>query len=230
MKYPNVYTYYCEVKNIEELGCSFVLETKIPCMGVENTYIISDTICWGEFLIFDDTLRVISGTYIDTLVASNGCDSIVTLDLTVLPKMETYLYDTIYESELPYIFAEQTIMESGEYEEIFKSKHGCDSVVILNLYIEEGNAIEDLNTISLVIVPNPIGSDENTVVKYEWSVEEQDGLMVEIINSLGQRVDVFESKSYPIVLPRVGGAGIYYVRITTGVGSVYVGKLIVEDR
>ncbi len=230
VKYPNVYTYYCEVKNIEELGCSFVLETKIPCIGVENTYIISDTICWGEFLIFDDTLRVISGTYIDTLVASNGCDSIVTLDLTVLPKMETYLYDTIYENQLPYTFAEMEIMESGEYEVIFESEHGCDSVVILNLYIEEGNAIEDLNTISLVIVPNPIGSDENAVVKYEWSVEEQDGLMVEIINSLGQRVDVFEPKSYPIVLPRVGGAGIYYVRITTGVGSVYVGKLIVEDR
>lgn len=228
VKYPNVYTYYCEVKNIEELGCSFVLETKIPCMGVENTYFISDTICWGDYRIFDGMCIFKSGTYIDTLVSVVGCDSIVTLYLTVLPKMETYLYDTIYENQLPYTFAEMEINESGEYEEIFKSEHGCDSIVILNLHVEKGNAVEDVNAEDLVVVPNPIGVDDNAVVEYDWSVEEQEGLRVEIINSLGQRVDVFESKSYPIVLPRVGGAGIYYVRITTGTGGVYVAKLMVE--
>ena len=196
----------------------------IPRLG-EYRDTIYDTICERDYT-YDFTSMPESGIYVDTLVSVAGCDSIIVLDLTVLPTVDVDTMITIKEGE-ELEFAGEIYTEAGIYHIDRVLDTVCQNITLC-LIVE--TALDDVNAMDLVIVPNPIGSDENAVVKYEWSAEEQDGLMVEIINSLGQRVDVFEPKTYPIVLPRVGDAGVYYVRITTGVGSVYVGKLIVEDR
>ncbi len=196
----------------------------VPRLG-EYRDTIYDTICERDYT-YDFTSMPESGFYVDTLVSVAGCDSIIVLDLTVLPTVDVDTMITIKEGE-ELEFAGEIYTEAGIYHIDRVLDTVCQNITLC-LIVE--TALDDMNAMDLVIVPNPIGSDENAVVKYEWSAEEQDGLMVEIINSLGQRVDVFEPKTYPIVLPRVGDSGVYYVRITTGVGSVYVGKLIVEDR
>ena len=47
------------------------------------------TICAGENFIFGGDTLTISGVYSDTLIAGDGSDSIVVLDLTVLPLSTT---------------------------------------------------------------------------------------------------------------------------------------------
>lgn len=195
----------------------------IPRLG-EYRDTIYTAICFGESYLVNNKLFAASGIYADTLVSVAGCDSIIVLDLTVLPTVDVDTMITINEGE-QLEFAGEIYTEAGIYHIDRFLDTVCQNIT---LYLIVETALEDVNVTDLVIVPNPIGVDDNAVVEYDWSVEEQEGLRVEIINSLGQRVDVFEPKSYPIVLPRVGGAGIYYVRITTGVGSVYVGKLMVE--
>ena len=47
---------------------------------------INQNICQGSSYVFNGVAQTTSGTYLDTLVNAAGCDSIVTLNLTVTPK------------------------------------------------------------------------------------------------------------------------------------------------
>jgi gliding motility-associated-like protein len=75
-----------------------------------------------------------SGTYLDTLTAVNGCDSIVTLNLTVLPNPTTTLNESICAGN-SYTFNNQVLTTSGVYSVTLLAANGCDSVVTLNLTV-----------------------------------------------------------------------------------------------
>lgn len=76
-----------------------------------------------------------AGIYQQTYALPTGCDSIATWTVTVHPEYETSAEVTIMESELPYTFGTQTLIESGTYTETFLSVNGCDSIVHLTLEI-----------------------------------------------------------------------------------------------
>lgn len=76
-----------------------------------------------------------AGVYIDTLVAANGCDSIITTNLFV----ESTLYASVFESICfgsNYDFNGTILTTSGTYSDTLSAAAGCDSVVTLNLVIE----------------------------------------------------------------------------------------------
>lgn len=78
----------------------------------------------------------LSGDYTDTLQTATGCDSIVTLHLTIHSSDTTYIYDTVcYEYVWQSVFGNVTYTESGEYTRRFYSTTGCDSIVTLRLYV-----------------------------------------------------------------------------------------------
>jgi hypothetical protein len=56
---------------------------------VANSASINQTICSGDTLVFNGLPRTTSGTYMDTLVNIAGCDSILTLNLMVIPSTST---------------------------------------------------------------------------------------------------------------------------------------------
>ena len=62
-------------------GCDSVVTTNLFVESQISTN-ITETICTGTTYLFDGANLNVSGTYVDTLVASAGCDSIVTLYLT----------------------------------------------------------------------------------------------------------------------------------------------------
>ncbi len=73
-----------------------------------------------------------SGTYTTTLVNAAGCDSIVTLDLTINNSTsETQTVGACGSYLWP--VNSQTYTSSGTYTEILTSTAGCDSVITLNL-------------------------------------------------------------------------------------------------
>lgn len=67
-----------------------------------------------------------------TLIASNGCDSTVTLNLTVLPNVTTVIEQNVCDSLR---WNDELFTESGNYTRSFTAGNGCDSTVTLRLSV-----------------------------------------------------------------------------------------------
>ncbi|MCB0595249.1 MAG: hypothetical protein KDD28_14245, partial [Phaeodactylibacter sp.] len=70
--------------NLANSKCRVISNVKVVYVQ-PKFHSVLDTICEGGTYLFGDTPIVERGTYIDTLVSSIGCDSIVTLMLSVVP-------------------------------------------------------------------------------------------------------------------------------------------------
>ncbi len=92
------------------------------------------TICQGQGYLFNGVTHYTAGTYLDTLVNSKGCDSILTLTLTVTPALQSAYADTICNGE-SYAFNGQALTQGGSYRDTLQSVAGCDSIVTLTLVV-----------------------------------------------------------------------------------------------
>jgi hypothetical protein len=98
-----------------------------------TSYFAYDTAVCGSYLFVGEEL-IESGTYIDTIANAAGCDSIITLNLTIYPITPTeYVYDTICSDELPYIFNDLVYDATGVYTHTYQNQYGCDSNIVLML-------------------------------------------------------------------------------------------------
>ena len=89
-----------------------------------------------------------SGNYMDTLYSSGGCDSIVSLHLT-LPTL-TINYDTVAvaTSCTGYTLGNNTYFSGGDYIDTLYSLGGCDSIVSLHLILLPAKINYDTITLS----------------------------------------------------------------------------------
>ena len=75
-----------------------------------------------------------SGIYFDTLVNKNGCDSIVSLNLSI-----NYIVITSQKivacNEYIWPVNNQKYTQTGEYKSVDKTIYGCDSIIFLRLII-----------------------------------------------------------------------------------------------
>jgi hypothetical protein len=82
-----------------------------------------------------------SGLYTDTLTTVNGCDSIISIMLTVYPQNVVDIYETSCDA---YFWPElsQLLTLSGVYTAQLQSVFGCDSTVNLNLQLNSSDTSE----------------------------------------------------------------------------------------
>lgn len=97
------------------------------------TFEVSESIGACETYEFAGLTLTESGEYFGELVASNGCDSLVTLNLTIL---EPTAGNDEITAEGSYDWNGIVYSESGTYEQTLTNQAGCDSVATLNLTIE----------------------------------------------------------------------------------------------
>lgn len=103
--------------------------TTSPCQQtLETTLNVSEC----EYYKFNGVFLYESGQYQETFTSANGCDSLVTLNLTIESKENYVLEATACNS---YEFNGETLTSSGEYTATFASAGGCDSLVTLRLTI-----------------------------------------------------------------------------------------------
>ncbi len=122
-------------------GCDSVVTLNLIVQSMYNLT-ETETICQNELpYTWRDTMFAVgttSGEYIFTRSTVNGCDSVVTLNLTVLPIYNHTETETICQNELPYTWRDTTFAvgtNSGEYIFTRSTVNGCDSVVTLNLTV-----------------------------------------------------------------------------------------------
>jgi uncharacterized protein (TIGR02145 family) len=97
---------------------------------------ISANICSNQPYNFGGRNLNVSGVYRDTLINALGCDSIVTLTLTVNPSYQNSI-SVVQCAGTPFMFGGQFLNASGTYNQTFTSMAGCDSVVQLNLVVSD---------------------------------------------------------------------------------------------
>jgi hypothetical protein len=172
------------------------------------------------------------GTYTLPLKSVDGCDSTITLNLVVLKHDTTYVENEITTADLPYEYESLYFDENtapGTYiDTISVTIDGVDYIIIHKLIITIADALDDVMSQNLVIVPNPLRANQTLYIINDFTAEERIGLFVEMFDISGRRVLFDEPRNYPIAVDYLNQSGIYVVRIVTGTGDVYTGKVLFE--
>ena len=102
----------------------------------KSSYTLNDTICSDSTYPFHGNIYNTSGSYTVILLNAAKCDSIVTLNLTVLSPASVQVKDTCL-GNLPFIWRGKSLTESGIYRDTIQNvnKFGCDSIVTLALTV-----------------------------------------------------------------------------------------------
>lgn len=98
--------------------------------------VIDHQICIGDSYLFDGRVLNTSGTYVSAKKNAYGCDSIVTLNLSVGPYLRRSSDIHICRGE-SYTFRGKTYTDEGVYRDTFPSRFSCDSLVEIKLHVHD---------------------------------------------------------------------------------------------
>jgi len=90
------------------------------------------SICEGESYWFGEEALTMSAVYRDTLLASYGVDSVVVLNLSVLPPLKSEV-DTVLCPGQELKVGDQVLSSEGHFTIPLKNIYGCDSIVSMSL-------------------------------------------------------------------------------------------------
>ena len=124
---------------ISSIGCDSVVSSNVivnPIVFYTNNQIV----CANDVYIFGSNIYDSTGTYIDTLQTSFGCDSIITTNLIVdtTTASSSTINATICFGDVFYV-ANSTYTSSGVYSDTVIAANGCDSVITTNLTVLSAN-------------------------------------------------------------------------------------------
>ncbi len=126
-------------------GCDSIVTLTLTVLPNAFTE-LDESICQGESIPVGDSFYSVSGNYVDTLVAANGCDSVVELNLLVLPVFETSLTESICDGE-SFVVGSSVYTENGLFTDTLTAINGCDSIVKLELTVFPIPATQLIDTI-----------------------------------------------------------------------------------
>ena len=114
-------------------GCDSTLHTNLIVLpnasNNENIYL-----CSGDTLFVGSSFYTQTGVYTNILVAENGCDSVLTINLIVNPISYTNINPIICEGE-DFHVANSTYSISAVYYDTIVNMYNCDSIITTNLTV-----------------------------------------------------------------------------------------------
>lgn len=129
-----------------------VLTGENVCSPISSS--ITETAC-GSYTSPSGNVYMNSGIFDDTIQSAAGCDSIITIDLTVNPISSTSITEIACDSYTAPSGAVYTT--SGSYDDFLTSSAGCDSVVTINLTVNSSSTASIVDT-GLDIYTAPSGA------------------------------------------------------------------------
>ncbi len=181
-------------------GCDSIVTLTLNVNPIFNTELTA-TICEGQAYTENGFNVSEAGVYTQTLTSVNGCDSIVTLTVSVNPTFDTTINATINSGETYAEFGFNE-SESGTYVQNLQTVNGCDSTITLNLTVN--SSLYDVAELAeITFYPNPTSGK----VTFSKEIEK-----IEVIDNIGKVVmRFFDTKQINIeTLP----SGVYYLRLT----------------
>jgi uncharacterized delta-60 repeat protein len=171
-------------------GCD---STVTVSLSIHAAYELSvdRTICQGESVVFGNEILTTSGTYTNRFSTIHGCDSTVTVSLSVNAAYELSIDRTICQGE-SVVFGSQLLTTAGTYTKRFNTLHGCDSIVHMSLsVIDLDNRINRNDNILIAVEPD---------AGYQWI--DSEGVAIPGQNAQQFRPD--ESGTYSVKVEKNG--------------------------
>ncbi len=106
---------------------------------------ISEGTCAGTAFVLNGQSYTAAGTYVQNLTAANGCDSTLTLELSVVPALAATISEETC-AGTPFVLNGQSYTTAGTYVQNLTAANGCDSVLTLSLTVGGEN----------IFIPNAI--------------------------------------------------------------------------
>ena len=189
-------------------GCD---STVTLTLTVNNSYHSTDVVeecdsyIWIDGNIYTDTTTTPTYTY----TAANGCDSVITLNLTINYSVEIYDSITILSTSLPFNYRGNVIEDAGDYFFNGTTVSGCDSSVYLHVDVQTVG-IDVVNSLDdITIYPNP--------TRGRVTVTADEVVKIEVMDIVGRRVATFENTNTFDISDL--GEGAYTLRITLPNGT-----------
>ncbi|NNE28495.1 MAG: gliding motility-associated C-terminal domain-containing protein [Saprospiraceae bacterium] len=120
---------------INHWGCDSMITLDLSVLS--NIEIQQEiNLCEGEEIIIDGITIGQPGNYTENYISSNGCDSLIHFTVNVNPNSDSLIYRNICQGE-ELIFNGSSYTSTGTYSAVFQNQYGCDSLVTLDLEIQE---------------------------------------------------------------------------------------------
>lgn len=113
--------------------CDSILTINLT-INVGTTGSIVASVCKGESYLFNGQNLNTDGTYYDTLTNKNNCDSILQLNLKILPVQTTTVDTTVMTGSNYTLPSGKVVSSPGTYRDTLAGSNTCDSIVITHLY------------------------------------------------------------------------------------------------
>ncbi len=165
-------------------GCDSTVITTLTVLEAITTT-NEQSICPGTSIQVGTSTYSSQGLYTDVLQSIDGCDSVVTTVVFMLPYPTSTLQATVCEGGA-YFFGGLELTEAGVYQDTVYTPGSCDTIKTLILTIENCEFL-----ISNILTPNGDGQNDT------WKVSDPTviaGCMVKIYNRWGQ--PVYETTDY----------------------------------
>lgn len=139
----------------------------------------SITICEGEIYSIENSDWTQSGAYETTIAAVDGCDSIISLELTVLPTTFSTIDESFCAGDT-FVFRDIIAITGGLYTTTLPNSDGCDSIITVQLEeIPETNGIEIVPVVNVLlgdIINLEPDSYDPRLIEFQW-VDSDDNVL-----------------------------------------------------
>jgi len=219
---------------ISSNGCDSIVTINLTVLEILTSSVSAEICAGSSYTLSDGSIVSVSGTYPVTLISSNGCDSVVTTNLTVWPLPEKpqverdgnnlissyttgnqWFYNGILVANA--INQEMSLLGSGIYTVQYTDPKGCismsDDFEVVSVSIWENPAdMEDFR-----VYPNP--NEGFFIIEIEF-VKGDDGIL-EFVNSIGQIIETHQLKNlYGKLTMQANlsryGRGVYFINLRYG--------------
>src|SRR5690606_35877858 len=135
--------YYDTLSNVN--GCDSILSCELIVNPIYNDT-VQVQICAGDSIWLGGNWQNSSGYYSDSLQTVQGCDSIITTELMVLPHLTTSSTAEICQGDSTLIFGQWQSM-ADIYSDTVQSSSGCDSIHIITLTVKPTAVVNVMDSI-----------------------------------------------------------------------------------